>query len=69
MAVKARPIKRALVSVSNKDGLIDFCSLLVKKYGVEIVSTGGTFDALQKAKIKCTEVSELTNFPEIMDGR
>ena len=69
MAVKASPIKRALVSVSNKDGLIDFCSLLVKKYGVEIVSTGGTFDALQKAKIKCTEVSELTNFPEIMDGR
>jgi phosphoribosylaminoimidazolecarboxamide formyltransferase / IMP cyclohydrolase len=62
------PIKRALVSVSDKKGLIEFGRAL-QEFGVEIISTGGTFDALQKAGVAVTSVSEVTGFPEIMDGR
>ncbi|HAG08696.1 MAG TPA: bifunctional phosphoribosylaminoimidazolecarboxamide formyltransferase/inosine monophosphate cyclohydrolase [Desulfotomaculum sp.] len=61
-------VKRALVSVSNKAGLIDFCRELVK-LKVEIVSTGGTAKSLQEANIPVTLVSEVTGFPEILDGR
>ncbi len=61
-------IRRALISVSNKDGLLELAREL-QKYRVEILSTGGTAALLQKNNIKVTEVSAHTGFPEIMDGR
>jgi phosphoribosylaminoimidazolecarboxamide formyltransferase/IMP cyclohydrolase len=61
-------VRRALVSVSDKRGLIPFVSGL-KELGVEILSTGGTCRALRDAGIDVIEVSEKTGFPEIMDGR
>jgi len=60
--------KRALISVSDKSGLVEFAQGL-EKLGYEIVSTGGTFKALQDAGIKVTPVAEVTGFPEILDGR
>ena len=62
-------IKRALVSVSNKEGIIEFCSSLSKDHGVEIISTGGTLKTLQDAGIDAIDISSHTGFPEIMDGR
>ncbi|MDR7074298.1 bifunctional phosphoribosylaminoimidazolecarboxamide formyltransferase/IMP cyclohydrolase [Fictibacillus barbaricus] len=61
-------IKRALISVSDKNGLIPFAEKLVN-LGVEIISTGGTKKALQDAGISVIGISEVTGFPEIMDGR
>ena len=61
-------IKRALISVSKKYGVVDFAKSLVKS-GVEIISTGGTMKALRAAGVPVTYVSDLTGFPEIMDGR
>lgn len=61
-------IKRALISVSDKTGLIDFARRLAAKK-IEILSTGGTAKALRDAKIPVTDVSQYTGFPEIMDGR
>ncbi|MBN9071893.1 MAG: bifunctional phosphoribosylaminoimidazolecarboxamide formyltransferase/IMP cyclohydrolase [Rhizobiales bacterium] len=61
-------VSRALVSVSDKRGLVDFCRALAAR-GVEIVSTGGSARAIAEAGIAVREVSELTGFPEIMDGR
>ncbi len=61
-------IKRALVSVSDKSGVVDFCRML-SGFGVEILSTGGTAAALRQAKIPVRDVSEYTGFPEILDGR
>lgn len=61
-------IKRALISVSDKDGLVDFARKL-GAHGVEILSTGGTYKAIKEAGIAVTEVSEHTGFPEMMDGR
>ncbi len=61
-------IKRALVSVSNKQGIIDFCREL-SSLGVEIISTGGTAETLKKAGVPVTEVSAVTGFPEILGGR
>jgi phosphoribosylaminoimidazolecarboxamide formyltransferase/IMP cyclohydrolase len=61
-------VRRALISVSDKRGLIPFASKLVE-CGVEILSTGGTCRALREAGVAVTEVSEKTGFPEIMDGR
>ncbi|HKU96237.1 MAG TPA: bifunctional phosphoribosylaminoimidazolecarboxamide formyltransferase/IMP cyclohydrolase [Vineibacter sp.] len=61
-------IGRALISVSDKAGLIDFGRFLAGR-GVEILSTGGSAKALRDAGIKVTEVSDHTGFPEIMDGR
>lgn len=61
-------IRRALLSVSDKTGLIDFATAL-SKHGVELVSTGGTSAALKQAGLKVMDVSELTGFPEMMDGR
>lgn len=65
---KITPIKRALISVSDKTGIIEFASQLAAQ-GVEILSTGGTFSMLQKANIPAVEVSDYTGFPEMMDGR
>jgi phosphoribosylaminoimidazolecarboxamide formyltransferase/IMP cyclohydrolase len=61
-------IKRALVSVSDKTGIVDFCREL-SSLGVEIFSTGGTLKALQDSGVKAASISEITGFPEIMDGR
>lgn len=62
------PIKKALVSVSDKTGVADFVKQL-SKLGVEILSTGGTAKALKDAGIKVTDVSGYTGFPEMMNGR
>ena len=62
------PLKRALISVSDKTGLVDFARALAAR-GVEIVSTGGTRAALAAAGIAVTDVAAVTGFPEIMDGR
>lgn len=69
MAEEAKPIKRALISVSNKTGLVDLCTSLVNDFGIEIISTGGTLKVLLGAKLKATEISSYTGFPEMMDGR
>ena len=62
------PIRRALISVSDKTGLIEFARNLTA-LGIEIISTGGTAKSLQAAGIAVTDVSRVTGFPEIMDGR
>ena len=64
----SRPIKRALISVSDKTGIVEFARELADK-GVEILSTGGTCKLLADNSIKVTEVSDYTGFPEMMDGR
>ena len=61
-------IKRALLSVSDKTGIVELGKLLSNK-GVEIISTGGTMKALREAGVPVTYVSDVTGFPEIMDGR
>ena len=62
------PIRRALLSVSDKSGLVELAAELIAQ-GVEIISTGGTARALSDVGIAHTPVSEVTGFPEIMDGR
>jgi len=61
-------VRRALISVSDKTGLVDFARALVAR-GVEVVSTGGTRASLAAAGLAVIDVGELTGFPEIMDGR
>jgi phosphoribosylaminoimidazolecarboxamide formyltransferase/IMP cyclohydrolase len=68
MAGHPRRITRALLSVSDKTGLVEFARALAG-YGIELVSTGGTAKTLQDAGLKVTDVSALTGFPEMMDGR
>ncbi|RPH72572.1 MAG: bifunctional phosphoribosylaminoimidazolecarboxamide formyltransferase/inosine monophosphate cyclohydrolase, partial [Hyphomicrobiales bacterium] len=63
-----RTIRRALLSVSDKTGLIDLARALAAQ-GVELVSTGGTARALQDAGLAVVDVAALTGFPEMMDGR
>lgn len=63
-----RKIKRALISVSDKTGVVELAKNL-NDFGVEIISTGGTAKALRDHGISVTEVSEITGFPEMMDGR
>ncbi|MDB5314215.1 MAG: bifunctional phosphoribosylaminoimidazolecarboxamide formyltransferase/IMP cyclohydrolase [Rhodospirillales bacterium] len=64
----ALPIRRALLSVSDKTGLVDFARFLVGQ-GAEILSTGGTAKALREAGVPVKDVSDHTGFPEILDGR
>ncbi len=64
----ARPIRRALISVSDKTGIIEFAQALIER-GVDILSTGGTARLLAENGISATEVSDYTGFPEMMDGR
>lgn len=64
----ATPVRRALLSVSDKTGIVEFARGLTER-GVELLSTGGTFRLLQENAIAVKEVSEHTGFPEIMDGR
>ena len=61
-------VRRALLSVSDKAGLVPFATLL-NGLGIELVSTGGTAKAIAEAGLPVRDVSELTGFPEIMDGR
>ena len=61
-------VRRALISVSDKTGVVEFARELAAE-GVDIISTGGTFAALQAAGIPVTEVSQITGFPETLDGR
>lgn len=68
MTAAPAPIRRALLSVSDKTGLIDFAEALTKR-GVELVSTGGTARVIREAGMKVRDVSDLTGFPEMMDGR
>ena len=63
-----KPVRRALISLSDKAGIEDFASSLVS-FGVELLSTGGTYRLLNQAGIPVTEVSDYTDFPEMMDGR
>ncbi len=62
------PIRRALLSVSDKTGLLDLARALVARH-VELLSTGGTARTLAEAGIAVREVASVTGFPEIMDGR
>ena len=61
-------MKRALVSVTNKEGIVDFC-LGLERNGFEIVSTGGTLKVLKEAGVKAIAIDDVTGFPEILDGR
>src|SRR2546427_9574022 len=61
-------IRRALISVSDKTGIVEFAREL-KRFGVEIISTGGTAKTLRDAGFEVRDVSDVTGFPEMMDGR
>ena len=63
-----KPISRALLSVTDKSGLLDFARVLVT-FGVELVSTGGTARSLREAGLDVRDISDLTGFPEMLDGR
>ena len=62
------PLRRALISVSDKTGLVEFATALAGR-GVELLSTGGTAKALREAGLEVRDVSDVTGFPEMMDGR
>ena len=64
-----RRIKRALISVYDKTGIVDFARALVDEFGVEIISTGGTAALLKENGIPVTLVEQITGFPEMLDGR
>ena len=64
-----RPIRRALVSVTDKTGVVDFVKALEDEFGVEVVSTGGTARVLADAGVRVIPIEEYTGFPEMMDGR
>jgi phosphoribosylaminoimidazolecarboxamide formyltransferase/IMP cyclohydrolase len=68
MSNRVRPVARALISVSDKNGLIEFARAL-SEGGTTLVSTGGTARALGEAGLQVTDVATLTGFPEMMDGR
>lgn len=68
MLVSRQPVRRALLSVSDKSGLIELAQALTR-LGVELLSTGGTAKALRAAGLQVNDVSAVTGFPEIMDGR
>ena len=62
-------IKRALISVTNKTGIVEFAQVLESEFGVEIISTGGTARVLKEAGVKVIPIETYTGFPEMMDGR
>src|SRR5919109_1976442 len=68
MTDRLRRVSRALISVSDKSGLVDFARALVGA-GIELISTGGTRKALADAGLPVLDISEVTGFPEMMDGR
>jgi len=61
-------IKTAIISVTDKSGIVNFAASL-SKFGVKVLSTGGTANALREGGIQVTDISEYTGFPEMMDGR
>jgi phosphoribosylaminoimidazolecarboxamide formyltransferase/IMP cyclohydrolase len=63
-----RKIERAIISVTDKTGVVDFARSL-SGFGVEILSTGGTAKAMRDGGVKVTDISEYTGFPEMLDGR
>ena len=63
------PVKRALISVSDKAGVVEFAAALQREFGVELISTGGTAKTLREAGLKVEDISDVTGFPEMMDGR
>src|SRR5947208_7969806 len=64
-----RPVRRALISVSDKTGLAEFATVLHGEFGVELISTGGTARFLRELGLPVIDVSDVTGFPEMMDGR
>jgi phosphoribosylaminoimidazolecarboxamide formyltransferase/IMP cyclohydrolase len=66
--ISEKRIRRALLSVTDKTGLVEFAHVLAG-FGVELVSTGGTARALREARLTVKDISELTGFPEMLDGR
>ena len=68
VSVDLRPVRRALLSVTDKTGLVEFARALAG-HGVELVSTGGTSKALRDAGLTVRDISDLTGFPEMLDGR
>ncbi|MEG9435234.1 bifunctional phosphoribosylaminoimidazolecarboxamide formyltransferase/IMP cyclohydrolase [Edaphobacter sp. HDX4] len=68
VSVDLRPVRRALLSVTDKTGLVEFAQALAG-HGVELVSTGGTAKALRDAGLTVKDISDLTGFPEMLDGR
>ena len=62
-------IKRALISVTNKTGIVEFAQALESEFGVEIISTGGTARVLKEAGVRVIPIETYTGFPEMMDGR
>ena len=63
-----KPVQRALLSVTDKTGLAEFAGALAA-FGVELVSTGGTAKLLREAGLAVRDISDLTGFPEMLDGR
>src|SRR5438067_6893867 len=63
------PVKRALLSVSDKTGLADFAKALHHEFGIELISTGGTAKFLRDVGLPVTDVSQVTGFPEMLEGR
>ncbi|MBA3320711.1 MAG: bifunctional phosphoribosylaminoimidazolecarboxamide formyltransferase/IMP cyclohydrolase, partial [Pyrinomonadaceae bacterium] len=63
-----RRIRRALLSVSDKSGLVEFARIL-RGFEIEILSTGGTAKVLREAGIEVRDVADVTGFPEMLDGR
>jgi phosphoribosylaminoimidazolecarboxamide formyltransferase/IMP cyclohydrolase len=63
-----KQIRRALLSVTDKTGLVVFAQTLAN-FGVELISTGGTARAIREAGLAVKDISELTGFPEMLDGR
>ncbi len=63
-----KQVRRALLSVTDKTGLVEFAEVLVS-FGVELISTGGTAKALRAARLTVKDISDLTGFPEMLDGR
>jgi phosphoribosylaminoimidazolecarboxamide formyltransferase/IMP cyclohydrolase len=68
ISLGVKPIRRALLSVTDKSGLVEFAQVLAG-FGVELISTGGTARALRDAGLAIKDISELTGFPEMLDGR
>src|SRR5690242_10201868 len=64
----SKRVKRCLISVTDKTGIVEFADQLIKS-GYEIISTGGTAKALKRGEIAVREVEELTGYPEILEGR
>lgn len=65
----ASPIRRALVSVTDKTGVVEFVKALEDEFGVEVISTGGTARALEEGGVHVVPIEQYTGFPEMMDGR